>query len=197
MSDIVKRIGRLGGWILTSIIATFGLLFIISIIFEEIVRIYSIPFEPILILSGLVSFAVTRRFFYGSYYHGGSNGWQPPSTIREKIIGMPQFKGRLDRNKGLLEATARMVTPDMSGQQFDMLNRPIYYTIYRLRAELLDEQGSPREYVPVEIKADQNKWVGTLVDGDRFRVEGKFGKDGILHAKRAFNFSTNSIVGEK
>ena len=38
------------------------------------------------------------------------DGWEPPAQIRDSVINQPQFVGRLDREKGLLETTARMVT---------------------------------------------------------------------------------------
>jgi hypothetical protein len=69
--------------------------------------------------------------------------------------------------------------------------------VIRFRGELLDQTGSPLEYIPVEIKGESRKWVGNIADGDRVRVHGKVEKDGILHAKKAFNYSTNSWIGER
>ena len=69
--------------------------------------------------------------------------------------------------------------------------------IIRFRGELLDQNGTPREFIPVEIKGVAKKWIGSIMEGDRVRVEGKVETDGILHAKNAFNYSTNSWVGER
>ena len=114
--------------------------------------------------------------------------WGPPEDIRDRVISSPQFVGRFDKERGLLEATARMVLPDISAGGSK---------IYAFRGELLDQSGSTLELIPVEIKGDDMKWVGMIVEGDRVRVEGKMGDDGILHAKNAFNFSTNSWFGER
>jgi hypothetical protein len=127
---------------------------------------------------------------------GRGNSWGSPEQERANVINNPQFVGRLDREKGLLETTARMVIPENMKQPSYWSQHGVDYTVYRLRGELLDQNGSPLEYIPVEIRAKDKDWTGIIVDGDRIRVEGKFKSDGILHAERAFNFSTNSWVGK-
>ena len=113
--------------------------------------------------------------------------WGAPEEIRDHVVNTPQFVGRFDKGKGMLESTARMVSLDVT---------PIGQKVISLRGELLDQHDSPLEYIPVEIKGDGMKWVGNIVDGDRIRVQGKL-DDGVLQAKNAFNFSTNSWVGER
>ena len=113
------------------------------------------------------------------------------------MINSPQFQGKLDREMGLLDATARMVEQDYLTTKGAWSGVVKEFNILRIRAELLDANGTPLEYIPVEIKAVKEKWVGNIVDGDRFRAEGKFEADGILHTETAFNYSTNSIVGKK
>ena len=123
--------------------------------------------------------------------------WESPEKIRSDVINSPQFVGRFDRDRGLLDSTARMVQLDVSEFQTMWMGRPKSLRISKFRGELLGQDGSPLEYISVEIKGDVTEWVGTIVDGDRVRVKGKVEKDGILHAKSAFNYSTNSWVGEK
>ena len=67
----------------------------------------------------------------------------------------------------------------------------------RFTAELVDYQGNVTRYVSGEIKCDEDEWVGKITDGDKSRLKGEYGKDGILHAQRALNLTTNSIVGQK
>jgi hypothetical protein len=137
-----------------------------------------------------------RRLISGRENTIGNGSWGSPEQERANVINNPQFVGRLDREKGLLETTARMVIPDNVNQPSYWSQSGVDYTVFRLRGELLDQNGSPLEYIPVEIRAKEKDWVGNIVDGDRIRVEGKFESDGILHAERAFNFSTNSWVGK-
>ena len=127
----------------------------------------------------------------------GRSAWGSPEQDRDRVISTPQFVGRLDRKKGLLETTARMVTRDVVTQTTYWSQNKVDYTVVSLRAELLDQNGSPLEYIEVEIRAKRQDWVGVIVDGDRIRVEGSFGSDGILHAESAFNYSTNSQVGNR
>jgi hypothetical protein len=153
----------------------------------------SIPF----FLWGVITIISTLslRSLLGGTKRRGNSLWGHPDRERTKIISNPQFSGRLDRENGLLETTARMVIPDVLTKS-TFWNQMEMYNIFRLRGELLDQNGSPLEYIPVEIMAKRKDWVGSIVDGDRIRVEGKFESDGILHAERAFNFSTNSWVGK-
>ena len=116
--------------------------------------------------------------------------WGSPEETRDRVVSAPQFVGRYDRGKGLLETTARLVEKD---QVYD----PKDFTLIRFRGEILDQNGAVLEQVPVEIRGEASKWIGSIVDGDRVRVEGKVKEDGILHAEKAFNYSTNSWVGEK
>ena len=127
-------------------------------------------------------------------YGGLSSPWGPPEDIRDRVVSTPQFVGRFDRARGLLESTARMVTHDSA--PYESMSRPEQAKVLRLRGELLDQNGSPLEYIPVEIKGQVMKWIGDIVEGDRIRVEGTL-SDGVLHTRSAFNFSTNSWVGER
>ncbi len=128
-------------------------------------------------------------------HSGPVSPWGPPEDIRDRVISTPQFVGRFDRARGLLESTARMVTHDSA--PYESMSRPEQARILRLRGELLDQNGSPLEFIPVEIIGQAVKWIGDIVEGDRIRVEGKLESDGILHTRSAFNFSTNSWVGER
>lgn len=123
--------------------------------------------------------------------------WEPPEQIRDRVVTSAQFVGRLDRERGLLESTARMIDNDYTSKGNWFRPGEVNYTVCRFRAELLDRDGVPLENIPVEIIAERSKWIGNIVEGDRVRVEGKFGSDGILNAKNAFNYSTNSWVGER
>jgi hypothetical protein len=136
-----------------------------------------------------------RRYVNNKVNVRSSGVWGSPERNRDRIISSPQFVGRLDRKKGLLETTARMVMIDMVRQDSFWSQQGEEYQVIRLRGELLDQNGSPLEYIPVEIRAKRKDWVGTIVDGDRIRVVGSFESDGILHADGAFNYSTNSRVG--
>ena len=103
--------------------------------------------------------------------------------------------GVFDSRRGVLEATARNVYRD------EKLIRTLWsekvQRVERFRAELTDSQGNITQYIPVEIECEQAKWVGQITEGDKVRLQGKYGRDGILHAQRAINLSTNSIVGKK
>ena len=90
-----------------------------------------------------------------------------------------------------------MIKNDSTTYQRMWMYQPKTLKIIRFRGELLDQNGTPREYVLVEIKGEERKWIGNLAEGDRVRVEGKVEEDGILHATIAFNYSTNSWVGER
>ena len=119
-----------------------------------------------------------------------------------EMFDAPQFKGRVDRKRGIVEATARMVQKDRFYKKPSLAKRALWpvedVSIDRiqLRAELLDEEGNAN-YVPVVIMGKTDKFVGTIIDGDRFSVKGKFRRDGILYSKKAFNYSMKSIVGER
>jgi hypothetical protein len=110
-------------------------------------------------------------------------------------MNTPLFFGRLDRERGALEGTARTLMQGYSNKGQWFKAQQVEHINYSFRAELLDQDGSPRENVPVMIEAETSKFVGHIVEGDRVRVEGKFENDGILHASSAFNYSTNSWVG--
>ena len=127
----------------------------------------------------------------------GGDKWGSPEATRPQVVNTPQFVGRFDKANGLLESTVRMVEQDRTEYQTAMMYTPKSLNVIRFRGELLDKTGAPLEYVPVEIKGESRKWVGSLTDGDRVRVKGKVEKDGILHTKKVFNYSTNSWVGEK
>ena len=116
---------------------------------------------------------------------------------RKQIIDLPIFPGSVDRRKGIIQATARNVTTDsISNPEALKHKKGGIISIIRLRAELLDDVGNHIDYISVEIKGESIKWVGTVIDGDRIRVQGKFGKDGVLHSHVGFNYSTNSYFGE-
>jgi hypothetical protein len=138
-----------------------------------------------------------RRFVYGLELSRGKDKWESPEKIRSEVVNSPQFVGRFDRDNGLLEATATMVEQDVSSLQTMWMAQPKTLNVTRFRGEILRQDGSPLEYIPVEIKGSQDKWVGSIHNGDRIRVEGKVEEDGILHANNAFNYSTNSWVGER
>jgi hypothetical protein len=140
----------------------------------------------------IVTFVVLQAIMYGSRLLSNKNKLRQVSTV------VPPSKGGFDPRTGILEATARNVssTPDtrMSDGPFwkAKLNR-----VLRFRAELTDAQGNITQYVPVEIECDETKWIGQISDGDKIRVQGKYGGDGIMHAERAFNLTTKSYVGKK
>jgi hypothetical protein len=97
---------------------------------------------------------------------------------------------------GFLEATARNVKPPDTRAFGKGFNAKMH-RVQRFRAELTDSQGNITQYVTVEVECEEEKWVGEIADGDKVRVQGKVGEDGILHAERALNLTTNSIVGKK
>ena len=145
----------------------------------------------------VISTISLRRLFNRGEKTGKSDAWGSPEQTRDQVVNTPQFMGRFDRERGLLETTARMTVPDRTNHQAWWMGTPEDITISRFRGEILDQNGSPLDYIPVEIKGKTSKWVGIIADGDRLRVNGKIEDDGILHAKNAFNYSTNSWVGEK
>jgi hypothetical protein len=191
MVNEANRISKLLGWIVASIIVGFLPAYIIANSDVE----FPSPWLLWVILSIIVSIPI-RWFIYGKDVSMGKGKWESPEKIRSQVVNTPQFVGRFDREKGLLDSTARMVEPVMSDTQIAWMGQQKNINITRFRGEILDQNGSPLEYISVELKGDQKKWVGSLVDGDRVRVEGKVEDDGILHAKNAFNYSTNSWVGE-
>ena len=154
----------------------------------------SLPFVLLGVLT-IVFIYLGRNLVIGKVNFSRKGGWETPEQIRVSVINQPQFVGRLDRERGLLETTARMVIIDMVNQPSYWSQSGVNYGVIRFRGELLDQNGSILEYVPVEIRAKRTDWVGEIADGDRVRVEGKIEKDGILHAETAFNYSTNSRVG--
>ena len=196
---MAKRVAKSIGTIIASIILGFIPPAIIAMSIEANIIDLNLSVEVLIIfwlLSAIVfSFPVKR--FLDNNIKTRKSKWETPTQIRDRVISTPQFVGRLDKKNGLLETTARMV-------ELDMVNQPTYwnpngeeYNVIRLRGEILDQNGSPREIVPVEIKAKRKDWVGSIADGDRIRVMGKFEDDGILHTDSAFNYSTNSIVGNR
>ena len=196
---MVGKAARYIGWFIGCAVLTFVSILILGLLGEEFKFSNSLPpMELVIIVLLAIYLFATRRFIFKKEafqtYHPG---WDSPSLIRNKVINTPQFQGRLDREMGLLDATARMVEQDYLTTKGAWSGVVKEYNIIRIRAELLDENGTPLEYIPVEIKAVKPKWVGNMVDGDRFRAEGKFEPDGILHAETAFNYSTNSLVGKK
>jgi len=199
MGEMVAQAFRYLRWLVGSAVLTLVSIVVISILGEEFRFSNSLPpmWLVIIVLFVIYIFA-TRRFISekGAFqkYHPG---WNSPTLIRNQVINYPQFQGKLDREMGLLDATARMVEQDYLTTKGAWSGVVKEFNILRIRAELLDANGTPLEYIPVEIKAVKEKWVGNIVDGDRFRAEGKFEADGILHAETAFNYSTNSIVGKK
>ena len=180
MAKVIKLLGIMAVSIVLGVIPTF----ILVTIFESSIGSTSIPFYLwgvfsiifVLILRNIGSIGLKRR----------KGPWESPEMIRASVVNSPQFVGRFDKDNGLLESTARMVIPDRISYQTTWMNKPQELSIFRFRGEILDQNGSPLEYIPVEIKGEDRKWVGTIAEGDRVRVEGKI-EDGILHAKRAFN----------
>jgi hypothetical protein len=191
MAKAANRIFKLLGWIIASIIVGFLPAYIIA---NSDIGFPS-PWLLWIILSIIVAIPL-RRFIYGKDTSMGKGKWESPEKIRSQVVNTPQFVGRFDRENGLLDSTARMVEPVMPDTQIAWMGQQKNVNITRFRGEILDQNGSPLEYISVELKGDQKKWVGSLVDGDRVRVKGKVEDDGILHAKKAFNYSTNSWVGE-
>lgn len=197
--------------IIAWLIVTHGIAWILLFSFSMLMMFLGISLPPgeavpsyiIFALLGffwIVSLAASKRLFLGGAgkkLHSGEGDWLPVAKIRDYVVKAPQFLGRIDRKRGLLEATARKPEYDDVSYEQAWSGVSKEYRILRLRAELLDDQGNIKDYIPVEIRADKKKWIGNLDAGDRFRVKGEFRDDGILHAKAAFNFSTNSMVGEK
>jgi hypothetical protein len=194
MADTVKKIIKTLGIIIVSIGIGFVLTFIIWEI--NIVRFPSefVPF--IWLFFTIISAIPLRRLIKSDGKSGQSGAWGSPEQSRDQIVNAPQFVGRFDRARGLLDSTARMVEYDRTYYQGFWMYKAKELTIARFRGELLDQNGTPLEYILVEIKGETNKWTGSLADGDRMRVSGKMKNDGILHAKNAFNYSTNSWFGE-
>ena len=196
MAHVAKGIMKTLGWIIGSIVAGFLVTFVIAMYFE--MQTESMPYPYVIwgFFSLLASIPI-RRSINTRVKIRKPSSWEPPEQIRDRVINTPQFVGRFDREKGLLDSTARMVELDRSQIQKAFRGQPTNLNIIRLRGEILDQNGSPLEYIPVEIKGEESKWVGTIVEGDRIRVEGQIEDDGILHSKNAINYSTNSLVGER
>ena len=199
MGEMVGKASRYIGWFVVSAVLTIFSILIIAFLGDEFGFGSSLPPMELVIIvfMAIYLFAIRRFIFKKRAFQTYHPGWNSPMLIRNQVINSPQFQGRLDREMGLLDATARMVEQDYLTTKGGWSGVVREFNILRIRAELLDSNGTPLEYVPVEIKAEKPKWVGNIVDGDRFRAEGKFESDGILHADTAFNYSTNSIVGKK
>jgi hypothetical protein len=196
MSNFAKNAIKTIAILAVSIGIGFGIIYIIAEISTDF-RNSSLPFIMWPVLS-LVSVVILRRIIgVGGMKKSGGGPWGSPEQARDKVLNSPQFVGRFDRNKGLLDSTARMVENDSTTYQRMWMSQAQTLSIIRFRGELLDQNGTPREYIPVEIKGVDRKWIGNIAEGDRIRVEGKVEEDGILHAKIAFNYSTNSWVGER
>jgi hypothetical protein len=191
----MAKVAKLLGLLVISIILAFIPTFIIANSFESSIGSTPIPYFLWGIFSIIIVLSLRTLWDKGLKRETGS--WESPEQMRAQVINTPQFVGRFDKDRGLLESTARMVEPDRIQYQTTWMSKPKELSIIRFRGEILDQNGSPLEYIPVEIKGENSKWVGNIVDGDRVRVEGKIEKDGILHSKTAFNYSTNSWVGER
>jgi hypothetical protein len=195
--ESIKKIGGILVILAVSVLVGF---FLTNLMVETIPSIGNtfLPFGLLGLFTAVIAIGL-RRLFTGS----GSGGkkqrdpWGSPEAVRDRVVNSPQFVGRFDREKGLLETTARMVANDSVSYQKWYMGKAATHKIIRFRGELLDQNGSPLEYIPVEIRADDSKWVGNIADGDRLRINGKIEDDGILHSKNAFNYSTNSWVGQK
>ena len=191
MIGIIKAIA----FLIISPIIGFILTMLLAISFEDFTQ-GDTPLYFFAISSILIFVVLNLQFNRGAKKEKHTvSSWGPPEDIRDRVISTPQFVGRFDRSRGLLEATARGIQSDSA--EYESMSRPDQAKIIRLRGELLDQNGSPLEYVQVEIKGQNVDWVGNIAEGDRIRVEGNFEDDGILHTRRAFNFSTNSWVGER
>jgi hypothetical protein len=200
VATFIKKSIRSLGWIIGSIAFAWIISVSIAIFFDT--RMSEIPFgeNAFFILWGILIIIIARplqKFVNRQFTIRRSSAWESPEKDRNRVVSSPQFVGRLDRKKGLMEATARMVSNDVVNQTSSWSQYGEDYNLIRLRGELLDQNGSPLEYLSVEIRAKRKDWSGTIVDGDRIRVEGKFESDGVLHAESAFNFSTNSRVGSR
>ena len=195
MSNFAKNAIKTIVILVVSIGIGFGFTYIIAESSSDI-RSSSLPFIMWPIFS-IVSVIILRRIFGRGMKKSSGGPWGSPEQSRDRVVNSPQFVGRYDRRRGLLDSTARMVEQDSTQFQTMWMAQAQTLNILRFRGELLDQNGSPLEYVPVEIKGEDKKWVGSIVDGDRVRVQGKVEEDGILHTKQAFNYSTNSWVGER
>ena len=193
MPSLVKSAIKTIAILAVSTVIGLGLTFIIT---EEVDFGPTLPFFIWVILS-LITALIIRALVNRGFRKDTGGAWGPPEESRDRVINTPQFVGRFDRDKGLLDVAARMVALDNLQYQTMWMGQPAHLTVVRFRGEILDQNGSPLEYIPVEIKGESRKWIGNIVDGDRVRVHGKVEEDGILHAKRAFNYSTNSWVGER
>jgi hypothetical protein len=191
----MAKVAKFLGLLVISVLIAFIPTFIVANAFESSIGSTSVPF----FLWGIFSIIIIIIFkkFWDKRFKRKSTAWESPEQMRAQVINTPQFVGRFDKERGLLESTARMVEPDRIQYQTTWMSKPKELSIIRFRGEILDQNGSPLEYIPVEIKGENWKWVGNIVDGDRVRVEGKIEDDGILHSKTAFNYSTNSWVGER
>jgi hypothetical protein len=142
-----------------------------------------------------VSYFAQKRFPNIFQYLRRGNESELQEFPRDEIISLPIFPGSVDREKGIVQGTARNVTnenlshPTAKAQEVNIIN------IVRIRVELLDDEGNHVDYIPVEIKGASTEWVGTVEDGDRIRVQGGFLPDGILHSSKGFNYTTNSYFG--
>lgn len=200
MAEAVKGIIRTLTWLIGAFILSFTITMILIMPYDG--RLDELPFgeyTPFVVwgLGMLLTAIPLRRFINSRIRIQRRSIWEHPEQIRDKAINTPQFVGRVDRERGLLESTARMAAHELVNRGHWFSPSGVNYTVYNFRAEILDQDGTPREYIPVIIEAEASKFVGHIVDGDRVRVEGKFEKDGILHASSAYNYSTNSWVGRR
>jgi hypothetical protein len=193
MVSILKALGLMVISAILCLLLTFIIGQIDPYFLNSIVSLYFWIFSSLIL--AIILNLIFNRGKKGDSSTGTSSPWGPPEEIRDRVVTTPQFVGRFDRSRGLLESTARMVERDRAS--YESMERPDEVSIIRFRGEMLDQNGSPLEFIPVEIKGSAVKWIGSIMDGDRVRVEGKVESDGILHSRKAFNFSTNSWVGER
>jgi hypothetical protein len=200
MVEAVKKGTRTIGWIILTIILSFIPTYIIGMSLErsldELPFGYNLPF----VLWGifvLIFMVPIRRFITGRFKVQKRSAWGSPEQMRNSIVNDTKFVGRFDRGKGLLESEVRSIEHDEVIETTWASPTGVPYKVIRLRGMILDQHGSIRESVPVEIRSKREEWVGTIVEGDRIRAEGKVEDDGILHTDKVFNYSSNSIVGSR
>jgi len=158
---MVGKAARYLGWFIGSAVLTAVSIMVIAVLGSEFRFGSSLPpMELVIIVLLAIYLFATKRFISkkGTFqtYHPG---WDSPSLIRNKVINTPQFQGRFDREMGLLDATARMVEQDYLTTKGAWSGVVKEYNIIRIRAEILDANGTPLEYIPVEVKAEKPKWV--------------------------------------
>ena len=133
VAGVVRRAVSMFFWVVASTVIAFVLLIVFGgFVMDEMLGIRIDDTEAILlgVFLWVIVMVVSRRAFFrsgGMEMAGG--GWQPATTVRETVVNSPQFRGKVDRRIGLLEATVRRPQYDHVSHQKAWSGSPTEFNI--------------------------------------------------------------------